>query len=378
MHWWAWLSAAMVMTAVRPVHAEPVRAELELGTELDSNVARVETGTAVSTEVVAAPLLRAGGKVHKKWTMGGSHTGQLAITAATRTSLDRAVVSEDTAAFSTDLRLSRRSREPDGAVGIHGQYYDALPLAADNSTRAFRSLLAEVFLVALSAEAHSVQVAAAARRVEYKPDRDFDWSGPSASIRVDAIVWRDRRDEATFELAVDYRFDHRAYTGLALANGCPAGASNQPMCFVPTELRRTDLHHVAAIEGTYSGDTIFAARYQVAINDSSSFGQSLVRHQLGASATRKLPWSLYATATIVAQLEQYLDGLVVARDVQSQSFVTLEDDNRSSLQLRLGRPLGRGLWAELRAAMWRNLGGPDDISFRRSLIYAGLMWRTRD
>ncbi|MEJ7604042.1 MAG: hypothetical protein WKG01_39545 [Kofleriaceae bacterium] len=119
---------------------------------------------------------------------------------------------------------------------------------------------------------------------------------------------------------------------------------------------------------------IAAAGYQLSVTDSNSFGQSLVRHRVTLSATTDLPWKLYGTALATLQIDQYLDGLIVQKDLQHQEFSSLDDENRSSLQLRLARELTTAWSLETRAAIWRDFGGIMDTAFRRALIYAGVVY----
>src|SRR5690606_341346 len=109
-------------------------------------------------------------------------------------------------------------------------------------------------------------------------------------------------------------------------------------------------------EVTWIGGVVAAIGYQLTVIDSNSYGQSLVRHRTTVSATRSLPLGLYATLLGTLQIDQYLDGLVLQTDLQRSEFTSLDDENRSSLQLRLGRPVSAAWSLEARAAIWRNLG----------------------
>jgi hypothetical protein len=108
--------------------------------------------------------------------------------------------------------------------------------------------------------------------------------------------------------------------------------------------------------------------------DSNSFGQSLIRHRIMASVTTELIDKLFGSATATLQLDQYPDGIVIQTDVQHQEFSNLEDENRSSLQVRIARELSTAWSLEARAAVWRNLGNSSGMSFRRELVYAGVIY----
>jgi len=351
----------------------PWRAQVEAGGEVDSNVQRVETGPNLDTSAVAAPLVRAGGRLERS-VRRGSGGYALTLSFTTRTSLDRAVTTEDTAVLGGDARWLHGIGDRPAAAGVRVVYADAIPLAGVNGTRTFRSLAGEGLLVLRREQGDVVTLAIGGRLVTYKPDHDFDWRGPTAGIRFDRTVWHSADDTRTVELGADYRIERRDYAGAAFANRCPPDAEPAPMCFAPTSVGRADLAHVTSVEATYTGNRVLSAGYQLTYLDSNSYGQSLIRHRLTLAATAELPAGFIGTATVTGQLDQYLDTLILARDVQNQSFTALDDDNRSSLQVRAAHHLGSNISFEGRAAYWTDLTGPSGIQFRRLLVYAGLVW----
>jgi hypothetical protein len=355
--------------------AGPWRGQIEAGGEIDTNVQRVETGPALDTATAKAPLVRAGGRVERAGRRG-ANVFALTASGSLRRSLDRGITTEDTALLGVDARWLRALGERPASAGLRAVYADALPLSGVEGTRTFRSLTGEGLLVLRREEGDQITLLAGARSLTYKPDHDFDWVGPTAGVRFDRTLWTSEDDTRTVELDADYRVERRAYDGAAFANRCEPGAEPTPMCFAPTASRRADLYHVASVEATYTGDRVLSAGYQLTYVDSNSYGQSLVRHRVTLSATSELPAGFIGTATITGQLDQYLDTLILARDVQSVSFTALDDDNRSSLQLRAAHPVGDSLSVEGRAAFWTDLSGPDDVKFRRLLLYAGVVWAT--
>ena len=74
------------------------------------------------------------------------------------------------------------------------------------------------------------------------------------------------------------------------------------------------------------------------------------------------------------QLDQYPDGLVLKKDTQRSEFTSLDDENRSSVQVRIGREVSAAWSIEGRAAIWRDLGGAMETSFRRASLYAGAVY----
>jgi hypothetical protein len=156
------------------------------------------------------------------------------------------------------------------------------------------------------------------RDVAYKPDPDFAWTGPYLAVHLETTLWRSADDTRTLELAGDVRSEHRAYAGRALAWRCPADAPYQPRCTGPTEPSAARPPARGADRDDLHRERVLSAAYQLGYADSSSFGQSTLRHRLDLAATTELPGRIYATLTLTAQLDQYLDGLIIARDVAAR------------------------------------------------------------
>ena len=60
-------------------------------------------------------------------------------------------------------------------------------------------------------------------------------------------------------------------------------------------------------------------------------------------------------------------------DTQRSEFTSLDDENRSSVQIRIGREVSTAWSIEGRAAIWRNLGG-EMTTFRRASLYVGAVY----
>ena len=71
----------------------------------------------------------------------------------------------------------------------------------------------------------------------------------------------------------------------------------------------------------------------------------------------------------------YLDPLLLARDEQATTFVSIEDENRNSLSLHLSRPVGEHWSAEVRYAIYSNEFTNDELSFLRQTAYLGAVYR---
>ena len=81
-----------------------------------------------------------------------------------------------------------------------------------------------------------------------------------------------------------------------------------------------------------------------------------------------------ASASVILEIDHYPAPLIVARDVASQSFVSIDDDNRSTASVLLTRPIA-GRWSvEARYQYWTDALLASGSGFRRQLAYAGLVW----
>jgi len=365
---------AVACTGLATAQASPTVLTLEGGAEADTNIQRVETGEGLDTERIGGPVLRFGGRLdHRGRIRGGASV--LALGALTRQVIGNDLASPENVAFLTaDLRWIRAIGTRPVAAGIGLVAADALPLSHETGARTFRNLGADGLLVLRGGEDGALTLGVGPRRFAYKPDHDFDWTGLAINARLDLTLWQPSDGTRSIELVAIAGFEARAYDSLARRNACPDDAEPDLDCFAPTALARRDRYQRAGVEVTWVGRVVAAAGYQLSVIDSNSFGQSFVRHRATLSATTTLPRRLIGTVLATLQIDRYLDGLIVERDLQQQELTTLEDANHSSLQLRIARKLDDAWSLEGRAAIWRDLGGALDLDFRRELLYLGAVY----
>ena len=369
-------SSVLVLASMRgSANAGAIRATGEAGTEYDSNVQRVETGPDLDVPPIAAALLRFAARLDavtdvSDWgQVSASATGQLRIP------LDASTPDESLGSAGIDARWSRALVDQPVSVGAHVQGFDVCGLAGDVGARSFSQLAGEGMLSMRSEGGSVIGLSAGEKTFTYKPDADFNWQGPSLAAHFASQLWESPDTTRTLDLSMDYRLEARAYNSFSQINGCAPGATVLPSCIVTTNDQRNDLHHAVGALLTFTGAHVVSLGYELTVNTSSSFGQSLIRHRIVAAGTTELPGSLYATLTLTAQLDQYLDSLLVEPELQSSTFVTLDDENRSSVQLRVARHLTPTIGIELRASYWRNLNVERDGDFSRALVSAALVWQ---
>lgn len=377
-----WLAAAAIaVVTARVASAGPWIVTFEGGAEADTNVQHIETVSmpqqgmeAVSP--VAAGVIRLGGRIdHKDAIAGGTYA--LSGSVLTRTVLDDSVKIEDVALFAGNLRWLHPVGDRPVSVGFDVIAIDSVPTRDDVGARTFSNFGGDGLLVLKLGDDRTLSFVAGARTFEYKQAHEFDWIGPTAAARLDMTLWQPPGGTRSLDLAATVSYEARAYNDAANANACPPGAHPSIDCIAPTDLPRRDRYQRVGVDLTWLGSQVFSFGYQFSLADSNSFGQSLARHKLTLSATASLPWGLYGTALGTLELDQYLDGLLVATDETQRSFENLDDENESSVQLRLGRAVSSSWSVEVRAAAWRDLGSNlSDRSYKRSLVYLGAIWTT--
>ena len=368
------IAPALVGGVARPALAGTTTVSAEAGAEVDSNVERVETGPGLDTATTATYVVRVGARLdHKGRALGGGYG--LTLSNLNRLVPDSLVRAESVTLLAGNLRWLHAVHDRPVLVGANVTAVDSQGVVDDIGARTFRNLGADALLVLRSGEERSLTLAFGVRDFVYKPDHQFDWSGPAASARLEMILWQPASKTRSLELVTTLGFEARAFDGVALINDCPPNAPADPGCSATTDIQRVDRYSRMGAELTWVGKQVAAIGYQLALIDSNSFGQSLARHRISASATVPAGKRVFLSLLASVQLDQYLDGLIVRRDLQSQQFTNIEDENRSSLQVRAERKLG-GEWSiEGRAAIWRNLAGTlMELDFHRELVYLGLVY----
>jgi hypothetical protein len=366
--------------AARAASADDWKITVEGGGEADTNVQHLETGPGIMDRPIAAGVVRLGGRIEHKGKLAGGTYG-FAAGALAREVLDGSLDVEDVVLLTGNLRWLHPVGERPIAVGFALTAADDIPTADEYGARTFRNLGGDGLLVLRHTDT-TLTLAAGGRQFIYKPPlpgtdaeaHALDWVGPTASARLDLVLWQSADGTRSFDLTALVGFEARAYAGHANANACAPGQKPDESCVAGTDILRRDRAQRAALELTWIGGQVFGLGYEVDVIDSNSFGQSLVRHKATASVTTSLPWRLYGTALATLELDQYLDGVLTFVGMTHHDYSNLDDENYSSLQFRLARAITERWSIEGRAAAWRDLGNGLDTSYKRSLVYLGAIY----
>jgi hypothetical protein len=370
---------AGVLLAPGAAAAQRWSLEVEGGSEYDSNVHRLEVPEEDRDLVEAAPLLRFGARLRGSTKPHKRHLFGYSLFGASKVFLEDGADDENVLILAGNARYDVGLTSRRAVMRIAGSFYEAIGDDDVPTSRNFSTADARGEVVLVGPGQHRVTTHAGLRRFRYKPDAQFDWSGDHYGARYSTTLWSSDSeggaDASSFDVAASYRFERRQYDGVAFANSCGPGDEIVPDCFYPTGIGRSDVNHGASAEVSYTGDRIYGLRYELQVNDSNSVGQSLVRHRVEASVTSELFADVFLTAKGTVQFNVFLDPLLLARDVNAQSFVSIDDENRNGLALHATRTLGAKWTAEARYGFFTNEFATRELTFRRQTAYLGLVYR---
>lgn len=361
--------------------------ELEGGAEYDSNIHRLELREGDTADAVGAPLMRLGARHRLIWHRTAGERLDLETFGGLKLFGSDSGQSENAAVVSSRGGYQWRLPGRGAAVGVSGNYYDAIayelypPSGPVYDNRNFRTGAGELSATLLGPATHRLTALVGYRLFHYKPDPVFDWQGEHYQLVYQTTWWRGDPDQdadaASIDLTAGYELERRNYDGSARTSSCADPGAGDPACSAGTTLPRADLNHTVGAELVYTGRRIYSARYELTVNDSNSFGESLVRQRLRLGITTELLHDLYLTAQGTVLFNAYLDPLLVASDEQARTFVSIDEENRNSLAVHLSRPVGGGWSLEGRYAIYSNELSNQELSFRRQTAYLGAVYHYR-
>jgi hypothetical protein len=362
---------------------------LSLGPEYDSNANRAEVVANAESpdQPTGSFLLRGTASAHLTW-KSETNILRLVVGAGGKVYFNPAVFDQDV--FALQLAGEDRVRVARFMhLAIVADYYDAwqLPVAPFRA-RDFRSgsVLARIYLVDALGE---VALSGGYRGFQYKPDPYFDFQGPQATAY--AVARLSFKNDHELDVAATYHLERRYFNGVvqlfepddaplpgmtAPTPPCAYGQPIQDRCLIAGSAERTDWFHEAGLELTYVGALLVEVGYGLQLNLSNSFGQSLLRHVVTFKLSYRLPWSLYATIKAQLYVSTYLDPVLLDREINTQQFITIDDENRNNVIIDLERPIGdTGLAVNARYSVFTNELTPSPVSFLRQVVYLGLTYR---
>ena len=265
-----------------------------------------------------------------------------------------------------------------GVLSVEGSFYDAYQR---ESIRDFRTG-AGLARLTLGERRGGLAVSTSVgyRALEYKPIHDYDFHGPLAGMELaSSLQSGDVDDQVDWGLHLSYWVGLRQFSGVA--EGVPLPCPDRPndLCNQPTTSGREDLNHLVRAEVGYLGNADASLWYTLEVNRSNSHGETFSRHIIGLRFTAPLVWGIFFTTKGVLQFSRFRDPYLISR-IPNETFVTIEDENRSRLVLQLARDLTSFLSLNLRYSLYVNESvtqAATDMAvripdFRRQTLFLGL------
>ncbi len=225
--------------------------------------------------------------------------------------------------------------------------------------RAYSDLGASAFVEYVPDLRLDVRLRAGAHRFVYRPDRTADFGGPELSFT--GRYRFDRRHSAT----LSGEWGRRRYGVVAER----APAPNVPVG--PTPFRRVDGMLTAGVGYAYRGPVALGVGYAFQELASNSYGETVLRHRLSATAGVRLPLRLTLLAQGALVFSRYPDGVFLSPEI----ILTEDDEAQNSLSLRLVRPLSASVDLELSAGVHGTRLPRNDLDYGRQVAALGLTWR---
>jgi hypothetical protein len=353
--------------------------KLDLGPEYDTNANRAETvdGIVNVDHPTGSALLRTTTRLSLAWQSGASLL-RVSGGLGAKIFFNPAVFDQDTLVgqLGVDERVTL-GRYVD--FGLTTDYYDAGQLdvappcaaAGCNRHRDFRSG-ASTARLSLIDELGDLTFTGGWRGFQYKPDAEYDFEAAQASVVANFRAHAGAERNHEIGLTAGYHLERRWFSGTAdlLSPTC----SPESPCIEPGTSERLDWFHETSVELSYLGPVLVTAGYDLQLNSSNSYDQSLTRHIVTLRLAGRLPWQLYATLKGQIIKTIYLHRVPLASDTQTCQCI--EDENRNSLIADLERPIGKtGLSVEARYSFYTNELGATTVHFTRHVIYLGLTYK---
>lgn len=252
-------------------------------------------------------------------------------------------------------------------LALSGTYYDAFQRGPVDR-RDFRSGAPGLRFDRRFADHGVFSIGGGYRWFDFKSENAFSFSGPTALVRAHQSLPGDLG-----EGAADWDWDASASLEW---RGFSGPACERDVCADALGPRHTDRFWLLAGEVTRTSHVLFGAGAAVHVNQSNSYGESLVRGAFHLRSVLPLPaqFSLSARAEIV--LTRYADSLPLVRDPEMGTpRISIEDESRSTLRVELARPLSARVEIGTRYTLYTSAPSSGPLDFRRQtvLVYLALL-----
>jgi hypothetical protein len=204
-----------------------------------------------------------------------------------------------------------------------------------------------------------------AHRFLFRPRFAYSFSGP------DAMISARYRFNKKHSISGFGSYMPRKYNGDARTRPLPEGCmvpDPPDECMVPPTVTRVDQVFSGGLSYSFRGPFHFSFSYSYFDQSSNSYGESVQRHRLNATAGFRLPWSLMLMTTITWQPSVFPEGVYLSPDLT----VLEEDENTSSLTVKLVKPLGRYFDLDIRYAGYLGVLPQNEFLYLRHVVSIGV------
>ncbi len=354
----------------RPAIADDIRYDwrIEDGAEYDTNPARAEhiAGAAPEPTAPASPLARVVASGNLAAQLGqrsflalqGAFGGKWFTAAEARA--ENVLVAQ--ASASDTVQLWQRTQLALGAA-----YYDEFQRRSIDLPD-FRSTAPSLRLDQGFGQSMSASLALGYRWFTFKPDDNFSFSAPTAVFLFHHVISGDLLDGgADWEWSGGASVEARGFHGPACtATGCADGAS------VP---RHADQFWIGHAEFTRTGSWLFGSGAALHVNQSNSYGESLVRGLFHVRAVIPLPWQLSFSFRGELVATRYSDPLTFSQPVAGLPGASMEDESRSTVRVELARLFENNLEIGARYIYYTSAPTSSALEYRRQtlLVYLAIL-----
>lgn len=341
------LTLVLVLAATRATAADFVgRARVWLGPALDTNAPRdfVSPGVGTQADLFLFGLgqLEGSVRVGERLRAQGSYdvSGRKFILLPREDTLVQAAQLEATVAFARFF-----------AFGLLGRARDRR-----GAERDYTDLQGGALLDFLPSAQVDVRVQVSAHRFWFYNRPEYGFLGPDGSLTARY------RFERRHAVSLFGAYGPRRYDGDARARPLPEGTEPPPA------VRRQDVTFGAGVGYTYRGPLHLSLSYAYFDQSSNSWGESLKRHRLSVTGGFSLPWRLTLLASVTWQPSVFPEGVFLSPELT----VLEEDENVSSLTVKVVRPLGKVVDLDLRYAGYLGFLPSSAFTYLRHVVSLGV------
>jgi hypothetical protein len=343
--------------------AEPVRYDwrVEDGVEYDSNPARSESisGIPALPAPPGSALARVAASGNLAARLGARQTLALSSAFGGKWFVDREARAENVlvaqAGASHGVSLWERTR-----ASLALSYYDVFQRRSTDLPD-FRSLAPSLRIDQGLTDSLVLSAGGGYRWFTFKPDHAYSFEAPTAHITLRQSLPGDvLAGDADWEWSVGGSVEARQFDGPACGrSGCGTGTGTS---------KHRDRFWIAHAEFSRTGAWLWGMGIAAHVNQSNSFGESLVRGLVHLRTVIPLPgqFSLSARGELVAT--RYQDPLTFLQPVSGLPSASIEDESRSTLRVELARIFEGRFELGARYVFYTNAPTSSAVEYRRQTL----------